>query len=291
MKKYIVISLDRFRESAEIISRAIDGDVAGYSKDAFKEAFDCYEGIIAVMSAGIAVRNIAPLLNDKWTDPPVVVVSPDMKYAVPVTGGHHGGNEIAKMLTGLGIEPVITTATESMNRDSVENYARRNNLEILNKDSTRRVNAEILDGNVPCYLLNEPAMAVVSPEVSVLLSTGRYIVGIGCRRGVSADEVISAIRKALNIAGIDKKDVLAYSTTVLKRDEAGLTEAVRTLSGNLVFVSDEEINDECPESDSRAYDKVGLKGVAEPSALSLSKSKKIILKKQIFGRVTIAVIE
>jgi len=291
MKKYIVISLERFRGSAETIAKAIDAEVAEYSKDAFKEAFDLYDGIVAVMSAGIAVRSIAPLLKEKWTDPPVVVVSPDMKYAIPVTGGHHGGNEIAEMLTEIGIEPVITTATETMNRDSVENYAKRNNLEILNKDSTRNVNAEILDGDIPCYFLNEPAMAVISPEVSVLLKKGKYIVGIGCRRGVSADEVTDAVLRALKIAGIERENVLAYTTTVLKRNEEGLIQAVRNLSGNLVFVSDEEINSENPESDSRAEDKIGLKGVAEPSALTLSKRKKIILNKQVFGRVTIAVIE
>ncbi|UUX92830.1 cobalt-precorrin 5A hydrolase [Methanoplanus endosymbiosus] len=291
MKKYIVISLDRFRDSAEIIAEVIGGDVTEYSRDAFREAFDRYEGIVAVMSAGIAVRNIAPLLKDKWTDPPVVVVSPDMRYAIPVTGGHHGGNEIAVMLAKIGIEPVITTATETMNRGSVEGYAKINNLEILNKDSTRKVNAEILDGDIPCYLLNEPSMAVVSPGVSVLLSNGRYIVGIGCRRGVSADEVTGAILKALDMAGIEKNDVLVYSTAVLKKDEKGLISAIRNLSGNLVFVTDEDINSENPESGSRATDKIGLKGVAEPSALALSKNKKIILKKTVFGRVTIAVIE
>ena len=77
------------------------------------------------MSMGIVVRKIAPLLRDKWTDPAVVVISPDFRYAVPVLGGHHGANDLAKELAGLGLVPVITTATESRGRDSVESLAER----------------------------------------------------------------------------------------------------------------------------------------------------------------------
>ena len=55
------------------------------------------------MSMGIVVRKIAPLLDDKWTDPAVVVVSPDFRYAIPLLGGHHGANELAKELAGLGL--------------------------------------------------------------------------------------------------------------------------------------------------------------------------------------------
>ncbi len=64
------------------------------------------------MSAGIAVRGISNLLNDKWTDPCVVVISPDFKFAIPILGGHHGGNDLAKKLKILDIKPIITTATE-----------------------------------------------------------------------------------------------------------------------------------------------------------------------------------
>ncbi len=89
------------------------------------------------MSMGIVVRSIAPLLEDKWNDPAVVVVSPDLAYAIPLIGGHHGANELAKELSALGIRPVITTATESAGRDSVEGVGERCGCDIVNRESTR----------------------------------------------------------------------------------------------------------------------------------------------------------
>ena len=75
------------------------------------------------MSMGIVIRGIAPHLTDKWTDPAVVVVTPDFRYAIPLIGGHHGANELAGELAGLGLVPVISTATEATGRDSVEAIA------------------------------------------------------------------------------------------------------------------------------------------------------------------------
>lgn len=64
------------------------------------------------MPSGIVIRGIAPHLRNKWVDPAIVIVDKPMRYAIPVIGGHHGGNEVAKMLESLGMTAVITTAAE-----------------------------------------------------------------------------------------------------------------------------------------------------------------------------------
>lgn len=290
MKDTAVISLKAFEEEAGKLACAVDAEYLEYNSEIFKECFSRFKNIIAVMSAGIAVRGIAGLLTDKWTDPCVVVVSPDFKYAIPIAGGHHGGNALAKKLERFGLISVITTATETKGLMSVESVADIENLEILNKDSTRTVNAAIISGKIPRYILTGPAIASVSPAVSILLKRGEYIVGVGCRRGVSKDEVLNAIYESLKISGIKKEDILAYTTTKLKEDETGLIDAINSLGGNLVFLEDETINMQNPPSLSRASDKIGLCGVCESSALALSKRKEIIMKKNVFGRVTIAII-
>ena len=290
MKDTVVISLETFKEESQKIADALNADYISYNNDVFKDVFNNYKKIIAVMSAGIAVRGISNLLNDKWTDPCVVVISPDFKFAIPILGGHHGGNDLAKKLKILDIKPIITTATETKGMMSVESVAQKEELEILNKDSTRMVNATIIKGLIPRYVLSGPAVAIISPSVSILLKNGEYIVGIGCRRGVLKDEVLEAIKKALEISGIKSDEILAYSTTKLKEDEEGLIDAIKIMNGNLVFLDDDEINSEIPPSPSRALDKIGLLSVAESSALALSKRKEIIMKKQIFGRVTVAII-
>ena len=271
----VVVALDRFLPDARRLADALGAEVILYGPEAFREAFSRYGRIVALMSAGIAIRGIAPLLADKWRDPAVVVVGPDLRYAVPVVGGHHGANDLARDLARLGIEPVITTATETRGRES-------------NRDSTRAVNAAVLDADVPLYAVTGPGIVVAGPGVSLLVRKGEYAVGVGCRKGVAAADVVGAIRQALARAGIGPAEILVYATTAKKRGEEGLLRAVTDLGGNLVFFDDETLNAEAAPSPSRAS-LIGLAGVAEPSALAASKRKVLVLAKQTYGSVTVAI--
>ncbi len=284
----VVIALERFLPDARRIAGSLGADVVPFGPDAFRTAFSRYGRIVALMSAGIAVRGIAPLLADKWRDPAVVVVGPDLRYAVPVVGGHHGANDLARELAALGIEPVITTATETLGLESVEGIAARTGCEIVNRDSTRAVNAAMLDADVPLYAVTGPGIVVAGPGVSLLVRKGEYVVGVGCRKDVGAAEVGEAVRQALRKAGISPDAVLVYATTTKKRGEAGLLEAVLDLGGNLVFLDDETLNVQEAPSPSRAS-LIGLAGVAEPSALAASKRKVLVLAKQTYGSVTVAI--
>jgi len=284
----VVISLEKFAADAKHIAGYLEADIMEYSHDAFGIAFAKYDRIVALMSAGIVVRSIAPLLKDKWIDPAVVVVSPDMRYAIPLSGGHHGANELACKLSGMGICPVITTATECMGRDSVESVSTREGYEIINKDSTRRVNAAMLDSDIPMYKIDGPGIVIAGPGVSVMVKKGEYVVGIGCNKGVSHEEVERSISAGLSEAGVKMDSVLAFATTEKKRYETGLLDAVREISGNLVFIDDDTINAQAVPSLSKAS-AIGLLGVAEPCALALSKRKELVMKKRAYGNVTIAV--
>lgn len=288
MTDTVVIALNRFEDAARLIAEALPADCMLYSPDAFGTAFGRYKRIVAVMSAGIAVRQIAPLIADKWRDPAVVVVSPDLRYAVPILGGHHGGNDLARALAELGIEPVITTATEVFGRESVEGIAAKNSCDIVNRNSTRMVNAALLDADIPLYAVTGPGIVVAAPGVSFLVRAGEYVVGVGCRKGASAGAVTAAVQEALRSVGITPDEVFVYATTVKKRNEAGLLKAVDDLGGNLVFVDDMTINAEKGIGPSRAS-LIGLAGVAEPCALAVSKRRELILEKQIYGSVTVAV--
>lgn len=288
MTDTIVIALPFFIKDAERIAAFLGAEAEEYTADLFSRAVEDKRRIVAIMSIGIVVRKIAPLLAGKWTDPAIVVVSPDMRYAIPLIGGHHGANRLAKELEGLGLIPVLTTATESLGRDSVETIAERSGSDILNRDSTRTVNSAMLDVDVPVHAVQGPALVIAGPDVSILLKNGEYSVGIGCRKDVAAGEVSGAIDRALEEAGIAEEDVLVYATTVKKLHEAGLTGAVSERSGNLIFLDDNTINAHAGLSPSRAS-RIGLLGVAEPCALAVSKRKELVAKKKVYGRVTIAI--
>jgi cobalt-precorrin 5A hydrolase len=284
----VVIALPYFRPDAERIAAYLGADAVTYSPEIFEELFSSRKRIVALMSLGIVVRKIAPLLGDKWTDPAVVVVSPDLRFAVPLLGGHHGANDLARELAGLGLVPVITTATESRGRDSVESLAERTGTAVVNRDSTRAVNAALLDRDLPVHAVAGPAIVLAGPAVSLLVKKGTCTVGIGCRKGVGEDEVLRAVRSALEENGIAETDVFLYATTVKKMQEPGLIAAVGALSGNLIFLEDDTINAQAGCGPSRAT-KIGLLGVAGPCALAVSFEKHLIMEKRVYGRVTVAI--
>jgi cobalt-precorrin 5A hydrolase len=288
MTDTVVIALFRFLDKAKTVAQYLGADVREYGPDTFSEIFPHTKRIVAIMSMGIVVRSIAPLLEDKWNDPAVVVVSPDLAYAIPLIGGHHGANELAKELSALGILPVITTATESAGRDSVEGVGERCGCDIVNRESTRQVNAAMLDIDVPVFSVKGPGIVIAGPDVAILLKKGEYTVGIGCRKGVKKEEVLEVIRIALAETGIAEDDVLVYATTQKKFNETGLTEAISSLAGNLIFLDDETINEQTGLTSSRAT-KIGLLGVAEPCALAVAKKKHLIMAKKVYGRVTVAI--
>ncbi|MDD1663785.1 MAG: cobalt-precorrin 5A hydrolase [Methanomicrobiales archaeon] len=288
MTETCVIALPRFMKKAGRIGWHLGAEVIPYRPDAFRSAFATYSGIVAVMSAGIVVRSIAPLLRDKWKDPAVVVVSPDLTWAIPIVGGHHGANRIARSLGEIGIRPVITTATETMGKMSVEAIATEKGCRVLNPPSTRSVNAAILDGQIPVYPVGGPGIVIAGPKVSILLRRGEYAVGLGCRRGLSEDMILSAIRNGLSAGGISPDDVFAYATTIRKIHERGLIGAVEALGGNLVFLDDTAIGAQPAPTPSRAG-LLGLKGVAEPCALALSRRGVLVAGKKNYGGVTLAI--
>jgi cobalt-precorrin 5A hydrolase len=288
MTDTVVIALPRFLPDAQRIAAFLGADLLEYRAGIFAGVFPAARRIVALMSMGIVVRGIAPLIRDKWTDPAVVVVTPDFSYAIPLLGGHHGANALARELAGLGLVPVISTATEATGRDSVEAVADRSGCDIANRDSTRAVNAGILDGTTRIYPVPGPGIVIAGPDVSILVHKGEYVVGIGCRKGVTAGDVTKAVNTALAEAGISRSDVMLFATTVKKCNETGLIEGIAALPANLIFLDDDTINAQTATTPSKAT-RIGLVGVAEPCALAVGKHRELVMKKNVFGKVTIAI--
>jgi cobalt-precorrin 5A hydrolase len=86
------------------------------NRTAFVSRYATYRQWVLVMTTGIAVRYLAELINDKRTDPGVVVIDEGRRFAVSLLGGHEGGaNDLAYRVANLtAAVPVITTATEAL---------------------------------------------------------------------------------------------------------------------------------------------------------------------------------
>src|SRR5215472_12899752 len=73
--------------------------------------FEAGQPILGLCASGILIRSVSPLLTAKWTEPPVVAVAEDGSVAVPLVGGHHGANALARTVAALtGGIAAITTA-------------------------------------------------------------------------------------------------------------------------------------------------------------------------------------
>jgi precorrin-4/cobalt-precorrin-4 C11-methyltransferase len=130
------------------------------------------------------------------------------------------------------------------------------------------------------------------PIVSTTSEAGRdLIVGVGCRRGASAEEIVAAVRQALATAGCDLSAVRLLASADLKADEPGLVEAARLLGRPLRLVAADEIRQTIYafQPSLLAQEKVDLPAVAEPAALLAGRRTRLLLAKQIFRGVTVAV--
>jgi len=94
-----------------LAGRVEDADVA---YDGFGETLRGLHGgdvpIVALCAAGIVIRALAPLLQNKRTEPPVLAVAEDSSAVVPLLGGLRGVNALARRIgAALGTVPAITT--------------------------------------------------------------------------------------------------------------------------------------------------------------------------------------
>jgi cobalt-precorrin 5A hydrolase len=172
-----VITFERNRDAAARIASHLKADLFLYEKGIFERIFKNYGAIVAVFATGIVVREIAPLLDNKWSDPAVVVVDSNLNFAIPLLGGHHGANELARQISELGAVPVLTTATEVHGKPSVEGIADRLSCEIFNKESTVAVNCALLDQEIEILEIKGPRIVIVDGDVSVLIKKRQKTAG------------------------------------------------------------------------------------------------------------------
>lgn len=83
-------------------------------RQVLQSAFRKHSALVCIMSSGIVVRDLAPLLRSKHADPAVVVMDERGLHAVSLLSGHIGGaNDLARQVARLlGGTPVLTTASD-----------------------------------------------------------------------------------------------------------------------------------------------------------------------------------
>ena len=235
---------------AKRLSAALPGSVARCGQDGVSLAewastqFVQSDALIFVGAAGIAVRAIAPHCKSKTTDPAVVVVDECGRFAVPILSGHLGGaNDLARAIaTVCGAVPVITTATDVHGIFAVDEWAKHQNCRVLEPERIKLVSGKLLAGqpvhywaDIPVtgtapaglFLADTPAKAdlalTLCPTGQALHLVPRIgVLGIGCKRGTSAETLEAAFAAFCARYGFAAQAVTAAASIDLKQNEPGL---------------------------------------------------------------------
>ncbi len=275
---------------------------------ALQDLFRAGEPIIALCASGIVIRALAPLLTDKRQEPPVIALAEDGSSVVPLLGGHHGANEMAReVASNTGGHAAITTASDVRfggalddppkgwglaNPQDMKDFAAR----LLAGETVR------LEGDLPWLdlvssldaslivtathegLAGSPSRLVFHPKVLTL--------GVGGERGVDADELITLVEDTLTRHHFAKASLAAVGTIDVKEDEAAIHALARHLGLPLRVFSAAELNAEAPRLKTPStivLKEVGCPGVAEGAALALAgPQSELIVAKTKSARATCA---
>ena len=290
-----------------------------------------YGGFVFIMAAGIVVRTIAPLLQAKDRDPAVVVLDDAGRFAVSLLSGHVGGaNALAKHCAELiGSIPVITTATDVNDLPSFDMLAKEHGWLIDDLSRVKVLNALLLEGKeiavvdrgnaVRNYCAGRGvlsfhedfAQALMSGASGQVVVTNRIlpprhdservlvlrplnlVLGIGCNRGTSAEEIDSVVAANLARLSLSVKSVQCIASAQAKDDELGLLAFAGKAGLEIIFFPSEALNGVAVPSppSAHAFSAIGATGVAEPAALLASGGGRLLLQKVKDGNVTLAIAE
>lgn len=282
--------------------------------------FEEADAILFLSAAGIAVRSIAPFVEDKTKDPAVVVMDERGVFAVSLLSGHLGGaNELAGMLANLTEAiPVITTATDVNGRFAVDLFAKKNGLYITDMACAKQISADVLDekkigfcsdfpvvGEIPQELEPWEERAVFEgsggicvtldenkrPYKSTLVLIPRIVsVGVGCKKGIPAERIREKVLDALQKCGVSLHALECVASIDRKAQEPGILEFAKSLGLPFVTFSSGELR--CVPGDFEASAFVesvaGVDNVCGRSAVLASQNGRLILKKTAGDGVTVA---
>jgi len=295
------IAIIAFERKLDTAGDIVDGigdrydsiDVLEYHGSVFDEHWGEYDCFIGLMASGIAMRKTAHLLDDKWDDPAICVVDEELTWAIPITGGHHGANQVADDLASMGAVPAMTTASEAAGKQGVEKQAKALDAHVVNGDSTVATNLAVLDDELgPVQRLDGPKAVLVDDTVSVLKRNGDdgVVLGCGSVAGADAEQFHAAWEGALDAAGLDRSDVEFVATGTRKADEEGMLAAAEAWGLGVVAFEKETLEGFEGPTPSRSKELIGWPGIAEASAIAGGRDHDLLAEKTRYDEaVTVAI--
>lgn len=234
---------ERLRASLGGVTASARGEGGVRLAEWTAEAFATERALVYVGAVGIAVRAVAPHLVSKTTDPAVVAVDDHGQFVVPLASGHLGGaNDLARRIAAVcGGTAVVTTATDLAGVFAVDEWAKRQDCAVIHPRAIKAVSGKILSGGTVRIwsawpIGGRPPEGVVLTEVpegaDVYVDVARHpalslaprivSLGIGCRRGTTAETLEARFDALFRARGLWTEAVRDAATIDVKGDEPGL---------------------------------------------------------------------
>ena len=277
--------------------------------------WESVDALLFIGSCGIAVRSIAMLVKSKLTDPAVLVVDERGTFVISLLSGHFGGaNELTdEIASAIGAVSVVTTATDRSRVFAADVFARKNGCRIPEPSRIRMISGALLAGRKVGFVCDFPWEGTLpeglttdfAEEDGIAVTVRRdflpfrntlvivppvILMGIGCKKGKTAVEILRTAEQILEEAGIRKEAVRALATIDLKKEEPGICSLAEAWGIPLRTYTAEELRSaEGAFSSSEFVQQVtGVDNVCERSAFLASDGGEFLLRKQCREGITVA---
>lgn len=298
------------------LARRVDGadilfDDAG---EQIRALFAAGQPVIGVCAAAILIRAVAELLADKRAEPPVVAVAEDGSAVVPLVGGHHGANDLARRIAAeLGVPPAVTTAGDLRLGVALdeppEGWVLANPADAKDFTAALLAGAAVRSdgGEIPPFVeragirrspdgalrITATAAAAAGGPAHLVYHPRALAVGVGCERGAEPAELAELVGRALDEADLARPAVAGVFSLDLKMDEPAVHAAAEMLGTEARFFDAAALEAETPRlatPSETVFREVGCHGVAEGAALAAAgPAGALVVAKRKSRRATCAV--
>ncbi len=278
----------------------------------------CKDNIILFVSAcGIAVRSIAPFIQNKSIDPCVLVIDEKGKFVISLLSGHLGGGNLyaTKAAAAIGATPIISTATDLNHVFSVDTFARENHLTLSDMQIAKKISSLLLDGEsvgiqgqIPTGPLPSGILACSTPTLEVGFSVNplyqtipfketlflipkQVVLGIGCKKNTEILKLNNFVSNILKEYAIFQESIAAVTSIDLKKNEPALIALAQSLSVPFVTYDAQTLLTIQGDFTASSFVKqiTGVDNVCERATLAYSKADTLFLRKTSKHGMTIAI--
>jgi cobalt-precorrin 5A hydrolase len=291
------------------------------------ELFKNNNALICLFSLGAVIRLIAPHLEDKKTDPAVIVIDDKMNFVISVLSGHIGGaNELTEEIAEkLGALPVITTAADVNKTIAVDLVGREFSWKIDDDSTVTKISAHMvneepigvlqdtgernwykkLPKNVSIYESIEElkrsdskACLIISDKIiddeiskeSVIYRPPSLVIGIGLHWDTTKETIREGIMKSLEKFKLSSKSIAKLVSIKKPQDVQGLIDLGKEMEIPVEYIDREdlaEITAPNPSEIVKAFE--GTASVSEAAAIKVSGGELIVEKQKFPPNLTIAI--